>query len=181
YQLARELGRGIAREGFTTMTGGGPGVMEAANRGAREAGGRSFGCNIRLPEEQFPNQYLDTFMEFRYFFVRKLMLVKYSYAFVGMPGGFGTMDEVFEVLTLIQTGKIRSFPCILMGQEYWAPLVDFMTNTLVRAGTVDPQDLERLVVTDSVEEALALIRRAGIDGFGLKYTAQVKRRRWLFE
>lgn len=181
YQLARELGAGIAREGLTTMTGGGPGVMEAANRGAREAGGRSVGCNIRLPMEQLPNDYLDTFLEFRYFFVRKVMLVKYSYAFVGMPGGFGTLDEVFEVLTLIQTRKIRDFPCILMGVEYWAPLLDFMTGTLSRAGAIDPEDLDRLIVTDSVEEALAHIREAAVHRFGLKYREAARRRRWLFE
>jgi uncharacterized protein (TIGR00730 family) len=115
YALAREMGRRIGRMGFTVMTGGGPGIMEAANRGARDVGASSIGCNIALPMEQKPNPYLDRFIEFKYFFVRKLMLVKYSYAFVALPGGFGTLDEVFEVATLIQTRKIEGFPCVLMG------------------------------------------------------------------
>ena len=118
YALAREMGRRIARAGFTVMTGGGPGIMEAANRGAKDVGGRSVGCNIELPVEQKPNAYLDRWVTFRHFFVRKMMLVKYSYAFVVMPGGFGTLDELFEAATLIQTGKIKSFPVILMGVEY---------------------------------------------------------------
>lgn len=179
YELSREMGRALGREGFTVMTGGGPGVMEAANRGAREAGGKSVGCNIILPQEQQPNAYLDTWMEFRYFFVRKVMLVKYSYAFIGMPGGFGTLDEVFEVLTLVQTGKIRDFPCILMGVEYWRPMVAFMTE-LVERGTIDRGDLDRLLVTDSVDEAMEHIREMAIRKFGLRYVeeARAPRRRW---
>ncbi|MFN6195909.1 MAG: TIGR00730 family Rossman fold protein, partial [Planctomycetota bacterium] len=123
YGMARDVGAGLARAGFTVMTGGGPGIMEAANRGAREAGGLSVGCNITLPHEQKHNPYLDRFVEFRYFFVRKVMLVKYSYAFVVLPGGFGTMDELFEAATLIQTRKIEDFPLVLMGTEYWRPLL----------------------------------------------------------
>ncbi|KFA93153.1 hypothetical protein Q664_10675 [Archangium violaceum Cb vi76] len=153
YEQARRLGAEMARQGFTVMTGGGPGIMEAANRGAREAGGRSVGCNIQLPHEEKPNAYLDTFVEFRYFFIRKLMLVKYSYAFVAFPGGFGTMDEIFETAVLIQTGKIRGFPLVLMGRDYWQPLLDFLRGTMLAAGAIAEEDLKRLVVTDSVEEA----------------------------
>ena len=126
YALARTVGQRLAQLGFTVMTGGGPGIMEAANRGAKEAGGRSVGCNIVLPEEQKPNPYLDRWVTFRHFFVRKVMLVKYSYAFVVMPGGIGTLDEFFETLTLIQTKKIESFPVILFVKDYWRPLVEFL-------------------------------------------------------
>jgi len=158
YRLAREVGRGVASLGLTTMTGGGPGIMEAANRGAREAGGASFGCNIRLPAEQEPNPYLDRWITFRYFFVRKVMLVKYSVSFVVLPGGFGTLDELFESLTLVQTGKISEFPIILMGARYWAPLLEFMDTTLIGNRTIDPEDRNLFTVTDSVEEAMAVIR-----------------------
>ncbi len=181
YALARRIGAALAGEGYTVMTGGGPGVMEAANRGAKDVSGGSVGCNIVLPEEQRPNPYLDTFVEFRYFFVRKVMLAKYSYAFVAMPGGYGTLDELFEVATLIQTGKIRGFPCILVGVEYWAPLVEFMRDRLVARGTIHPEDLERIVVTDSPEEVAALVREAGIRKFGLRYGKRPRRRRILFE
>ena len=157
YELARQTGERIARAGFTTMTGGGPGIMEAANRGAREAGGRSVGCNIVLPEEQAPNEYLDRFVEFRYFFVRKVMLLKYSVAFVCMPGGFGTMDEIFETVTLIQTGKIRDFPVIIMGRDYWQPVLDFVQHTLLPAGTISEADLRLAQVTDDPDEAMATI------------------------
>lgn len=159
YILAREVGRGIAEAGITVMTGGGPGIMEAANRGAREAGGRSIGMNIVLPKEQEPNPYLDRFVSFRYFFVRKVMLVKYSIAFIVMPGGFGTLDELFEALTLVQTGKISGFPVVLMGTGYWSRLLDFIHRTLVRNGTVDAHDLDLLTVTDSAEEAVAAATR----------------------
>jgi len=182
YELARSVGAGLARAGFAVMTGGGPGVMEAANRGAREAGGPSIGCNIDLPEEQKPNRYVDTFVQFHYFFVRKVMLVKYSYAFVVLPGGFGTLDEVFETATLIQTGKIRDFPVVLMGKDFWAPLVDFMQRSLLEGEKIRPEDLERITVTDSTEEAVSLIREAALNRFGLTYAhRRHRRRRWLFE
>jgi uncharacterized protein (TIGR00730 family) len=181
YQLARRMGAEVARLGLTVMTGGGPGIMEAANRGAREAGGRSVGCNIQLPREEKPNEYLDTFVEFRYFFVRKLMLVKYSLAFVALPGGFGTMDEIFETAVLIQTGKIRDFPLVLMGRDYWEPLMGFLRDTMLAAGTIDAQDVERLLVTDSPEEAAEHIRQR----CGVKAAEQRGRvgpaRRWLGE
>jgi uncharacterized protein (TIGR00730 family) len=154
YELARDMGRRIASLGFTVITGGGPGIMEAANRGAKEAGGVSVGCNIQLPMEQKPNPYLDKFIEFHYFFVRKVMLVKYSYAFVVLPGGFGTLDELFESLTLIQTGKIEQFPVILMGVEYWEPLMEFIRHRLISEATISPEDLRLLVVTDSPDEAM---------------------------
>ncbi|MGQ0702464.1 MAG: TIGR00730 family Rossman fold protein [Gemmatimonadales bacterium] len=160
YGLAREIGRRLARAGATVMTGGGPGIMEAANRGAREAGGYSIGCNIELPEEQTPNPYLDRWVTFKYFFVRKVLLVKYSFAFVVMPGGFGTLDELFEAATLVQTRKIESFPLILVGTSYWQPLLDFVQGTLVRAGTVASQDLELLTPTDSPEVVEGLVRNA---------------------
>jgi uncharacterized protein (TIGR00730 family) len=177
YALARQLGAGLARIGFTVMTGGGPGIMEAANRGAREAGGRSVGCNIELPMEQKPNPYLDHWVTFRYFFVRKMMLAKYSYAFVGLPGGFGTLDEFFEIATLIQTGKVKEFPLVLMGRDYWQPLLDLL-GSMVRAGTIDQADLERIRVTDSADEAVQCIGEVGMKQFGLTYGPQV-RRNWL--
>src|SRR6201988_1263382 len=137
YLAAQETAALLAKQGFAVMTGGGPGIMEAANRGAKEAGGISVGCNIELPLEQQPNAYLDHWITFRYFFVRKVMLVKYSYAFIALPGGFGTLDEIFETATLIQTGKIREFPLVLIGKEFWQPLLDFMSERLVKARTID--------------------------------------------
>lgn len=180
YAAARDMGNTLVRAGFTVMTGGGPGIMEAANRGAKDAGGRSVGCNIKLPSEQKPNRYLDTWVTFRHFYVRKVMLVKYSYAFVAMPGGFGTMDEVFETVTLIQTGKIKHFPVVLFGVDYWRPLVDYLRGTLLAAHTIDPADVARLLVTDSVEEAVAHIRTVALGELGLSYvsTAPRSRRRW---
>ncbi len=157
YKLARSLGQAIGRSGLTVMTGGGPGIMEAANRGAREVGGPSLGCNIQLPAEQVPNPYLDRFVTFRYFFIRKVMLVKYSRAFVVMPGGFGTLDELFEAVTLVQTSKISGFPIVLMGTDYWSPLLHFMRNTLARNRTIDLADLEIVTITDSVDEAMEAI------------------------
>ncbi len=158
YTLAREMGRRIAGLGITTMTGGGPGIMEAANRGAKESGGASIGCNIKLPNEQKPNPYVDSFVEFHYFFVRKVMLVKYSYAFVCMPGGFGTLDELWEIATLVQTKKVQNFPIVLMGTAYWAPMVEFIEKTLIANKTIDPADRGLITITDSPDEAIEAIR-----------------------
>jgi uncharacterized protein (TIGR00730 family) len=174
YALAQEVGERLARRGFTVMTGGGPGIMEAANRGAKSAGGRSIGCNIQLPHEQNPNPYLDLMLEFRYFFVRKVMLVKYSYAYVAFPGGFGTMDEIFEAATLIQTGKMKDFPVVLMGTEYWKPLLEFLRNTMLPAGTIERRDLDRLIVTDSPDEAASIIFTAATTKFGLRWERRAK-------
>jgi hypothetical protein len=174
YALAREVGSRLARAGFTVATGGGAGIMEAANRGAKEAGGRSIGCNIQLPHEQSSNPYLDLMVEFRYFFVRKVMLVKYSYAYVAFPGGYGTMDEIFEAATLIQTEKMRDFPVVLMGREYWAPLLNFLRDTMLPAGTIEPKDLDRLIVTDSPEEAASIILTAATTKFGLRWERKAK-------
>ncbi|MBI4528677.1 MAG: TIGR00730 family Rossman fold protein [Deltaproteobacteria bacterium] len=179
YELARQLGTELATAGFTVMTGGGPGIMEAVNRGAKDVGGRSIGCNINLPQEQKPNPYLDRWITFRHFFVRKVMLVKYSYAFVALPGGFGTLDEIFETATLIQTGKIEEFPLVLMGTEFWRPLLEFIQNRLVAAGTVDADDVKRIVVTDSPREAVDNITRVALGRFGLSYSSRSKRR-WFF-
>jgi uncharacterized protein (TIGR00730 family) len=181
YALAREMGAELARMGFTVMTGGGPGVMEAANRGAKEAGGRSVGCNIILPMEQAANAWVDKVVTFRYFFVRKVMLVKYSYAFVALPGGYGTLDEIFEAATLIQTAKIKHFPVVLLGSEFWTPLVDYMRTTLLAAGTIDDEDLEIVQVTDSPAQAASFIRDVATQRFGLTYAPKMKRRRLLFE
>jgi uncharacterized protein (TIGR00730 family) len=157
YELAREMGRRMAGLGLTVMTGGGPGIMEAANRGAREAGGRSVGCNIQLPMEQKPNPYVDRFVEFRYFFVRKVMLVKYSYAFLVMPGGFGTIDELFEALVLIQTRKIQGFRVVLMGVDYWQPLLAFISGPLTASGAISNEDVGLLRLTDDPDEATRII------------------------
>ncbi|MEO8277443.1 MAG: TIGR00730 family Rossman fold protein [Thermoanaerobaculia bacterium] len=163
YEMAREVGRLGAEAGLTVMTGGGPGVMEGANRGAHEAGGRSVGCNIELPHEQNPNPYVDFFLEFRYFFVRKVMLVKYSYGFVVLPGGFGTLDEIFETATLIQTGKIPGFPLVLMGTEYWKDLFELLRDRMVKEGTIEAADVDRLQLTDSPAEAIAIVERHARD------------------
>jgi uncharacterized protein (TIGR00730 family) len=152
YEDARHLGKLLAEAGFAVITGGGPGIMEAANRGAHEAGGYSIGCNIELPFEQLSNQYLDLSINFRYFFVRKTMFVKYSDGFVIFPGGFGTLDEMFEALTLVQTRKINRFPIILYDSSYWNGLLDWVVKTQVAGGAVSPEDLNLLIVTDSVEE-----------------------------
>lgn len=181
YEMARTVGRQLAEAGFTVMTGGGPGTMEAANRGAKEAGGRSVGCNIVLPNEQAANRYLDVVVSFRHFFVRKVMLVKYSYAFIAMPGGFGTFDEIFEAATLIQTDKIRDFPIVLVGTEYWRPLLGVLHDRLLREHTIAADDINIFHVTDSIDEAVARIRHIGMTKFGLSYAPKVKRRRWLWE
>jgi uncharacterized protein (TIGR00730 family) len=179
YELARKVGAALTDIGFTVMTGGGPGIMEGANRGAREAGGRSIGCNILLPNEQSANPYCDRVVTFDYFFVRKVMLIKYSYAFVVMPGGVGTMDELFESFTLIQTHKIKDFPVVLMGRTYWQDLLDLLED-MVAAKTIDANDLNYLLVTDSVEEAMAHIQKFAVEKFGL-HKAEPKRSRLLWE
>ncbi|GMV80465.1 MAG: cytokinin riboside 5'-monophosphate phosphoribohydrolase [Planctomycetota bacterium] len=175
YGLAREVGSQLAHAGFTVMTGGGPGIMEAANRGAKDAGGPSIGCNIKLPHEQAPNPYLDRMIEFHYFFVRKVMLVKYSYAFVVLPGGFGTLDEIFETLTLMQTDKIEEFPVVLMGVDYWAPLLDFIRGRMIEEGTISPDDPDRLHVTDDPAQALLYIKDIAFKHFGVTYGPRMKR------
>jgi uncharacterized protein (TIGR00730 family) len=157
YELARDMGRALARAGYAVMTGGGPGLMEATNRGAHEAGGLSLGCNIQLPKEQKPNKYLDKFIEFEHFFVRKVMLVKYSSAFVVMPGGYGTLDEAFEVATLIQTGKLERFPIIGLGGKFWYDLRKFARETLIVEGVIDPEDIKFVHPVESVEEAMSFI------------------------
>jgi hypothetical protein len=162
YELARDMGKELAKAGFTVVTGGGPGIMEAANRGAAEAGGNSIGCNIRLPQEQKPNPYVTEFVEFDHFFVRKMMLVKLSSAFVVLPGGFGTLDEVFETLTLMQTNKIESFPLVVLGAEFWGQLGDFMRTSLVDHGMIDGEDLDLFSTATSAEEAIQLIE-SGIE------------------
>jgi len=181
YALAQATGANLARAGFTVMTGGGPGIMEAANRGAKGAGGRSVGCNITLPREQEPNRYLDRVVTFRYFFIRKVMLVKYSYGFIAFPGGLGTLDEVFEAQTLMQTGKIRSFPVVLVGRWFWEPLIQYMRDTLLESHTIDPWDVERLFITDSAEEAAEYVRRNAVERYGLTYRRRPHRRWWMFE
>ncbi|HXB92438.1 MAG TPA: TIGR00730 family Rossman fold protein [Puia sp.] len=177
YQSAREMGRQIAAMGLTTMTGGGPGIMEAANRGAFEQGGSSIGCNIKLPFEQKPNPYVQTSITFEHFFVRKVMLVKYSYAFVVMPGGFGTMDEFFETLTLVQTRTLVQFPVVLFGKEFYRELLALM-EAMAEQGTISKEDLSLVLVTDSVGEAIE-----HIDTFIRKNYRKGPRRRkwWLFE
>ena len=167
YDLARVTGKELVHQGFSVMTGGGPGIMEAANRGAKEAGGVSVGCNITLPKEQKHNPYLDCWMEFRYFMVRKFMLAKYSYGFIAMPGGFGTLDELFNVLTLIQTGKMKNFPVVLMGVEYWTPLRKLLEDTLVSSRTIDPEDLKYITFTDDPAYAARFIREFAVKEFKL--------------
>ena len=181
YRMGVELGGALARAGFTVMTGGGPGIMEAASRGAKEAGGRAVGSTIRIDAEEEANRYLDTYKEFNYFFVRKVMLVKYSYGFVVLPGGFGTLDEVFETATLVQTRKIADFPIILMGAEFWKPMIEFMKETLVAQGMIDPDDFAAITVTDDAHEAAGLIRDAAIRLRGERFTDILRRNRLLFE
>jgi len=182
YELARKMGAAIARLGFTVMTGGGPGIMEAANCGAKEGGGRSVGCTIELPSEQPANAYLDRCVRLHYFFVRKTLLVKYSYAFVVMPGGAGTLDELFEALTLIQTAKIKNFPIVIMGTDYWKELIDFM-NKMAQRRMIAEADLSLIYATDSVDAAIAHIRTHAIEPFGLKSRRRGTRRHfpWLGE
>jgi len=177
YQVAREIGGRIAEMGFTTMTGGGPGIMEAANRGAMEKGGKSVGCNITLPFEQKPNPYMDKHITFEHFFVRKVLLVKYSYAFIILPGGFGTMDELFETLTLVQTKSISVFPIVLLGKEYYSELWD-MFEHMAAKNTISKEDLSLVLLTDSVEEAMHHIHTYISKNYKVKPR---KRLWWLFE
>lgn len=158
YWLARDLGAALANAGYAVMTGGGPGIMEAANRGAKEAGGLSIGCNIHLPEEQEPNAYLDRFIQMEHFFIRKVMLVKYSSAFVVMPGGFGTLDEAFEVATLIQTGKLERFPIVGMGLDFWYQLRKFARETMLTSGVISEDDIAFVHPVSNIDEALQFIR-----------------------
>lgn len=167
YKLAREVSAEVAKLGFTIMTGGGPGIMEAANRGARDVGRMSVGCNIELPFEQSANPYMDVWVNIRYFFVRKVLLLKYSYGFIVMPGGAGTLDELFETITLIQTGKIKAFPVVIMGKKYWQKLVDLLEQ-MVEEKTISDTDLNLFLVTDSVQEAVAHIQNCTKNDFGLK-------------
>lgn len=167
YELAREMGAACSELGFTVLTGGGPGIMQAGNQGAFEAGGRSIGVNIMLPFEQEVNPFVHRSVTMRYFFTRKTMLVKYSYAFIVMPGGAGTMDEMFETMTLIQTGKLNNFPIILMGKDFWQPLMDFVYK-MADEGMISPEDPELIFFTDSVEEAKAHLQRHAVRQFGLR-------------
>jgi uncharacterized protein (TIGR00730 family) len=177
YKEAREFGKRIAAIGFTTMTGGGPGIMEAANRGAFENGGLSVGCNIRLPFEQKPNAYMQKSITFEYFFLRKVMLLKYSYAFIVMPGGFGTMDEFFNTLTMIQTKSITQFPMVLFGKSYYDPLIQTIAS-MVKEGTISESDMSLLMFTDSVDEAMKHISSY----ITKNYTIRPRKRLWwLFE
>ena len=179
YELARKMGAAIAQLGFTVMSGGGPGIMEAANRGAKDVNGRSVGCNIELEFEQQPNAFLDRCVTLHYFFVRKTLLVKYSYAFVVMQGGAGTLDELFEAITLIQTGKIKNFPVVVMGTEYWRDLLK-MLEKMAGEGMINRSDLDLIFATDSVEEAIAHIRAKAITPFGLKLVVR-RHLAWLGE
>jgi uncharacterized protein (TIGR00730 family) len=180
YAMARTVGRLLAESGFTVMTGGGPGVMEAANRGAKDVKGRSLGCNIVLPKEQKPNRFVDSWIDFEYFFVRKMMLVKYSYAFIVCPGGFGTLDELFEVVTLIQTGKLHDFPVALMGTDFWQPLLAQL-RLMVTEKTIEPIDLDRIIISDDPGEVVSAVTDTAMKRFGLTYGPKVKPRWWLLE
>jgi uncharacterized protein (TIGR00730 family) len=180
YKLTRKAAGEFAKLGFTIMTGGGPGIMEAANRGAKDVGGRSVGCNIQLPREQKHNPYLDKWVEIKHFFVRKVLLVKYSFAFVVMPGGFGTLDEYFEAITLIQTNKIGDFPVIIFCKDFHQKLIEH-THVMRMQGTIAEADLGLFLVTDSIEEAVTLIKEEGIKKHGLKFEEKIKPFRWLFE
>ncbi|MEL6649893.1 MAG: TIGR00730 family Rossman fold protein [Bacteroidota bacterium] len=177
YQQTRELAARVSRLGFTIMTGGGPGAMEAANRGAKDAGGMSVGCNIELPFEDGGNPYLDVSVDFKHFFVRKVLLLKYSYAFVVVPGGAGTMDELFETLTLIQTGKIKQFPVVIFGTHYYQYL-EALLNQMAEEGTISPEDRDLYLCTDSMEEAVAHVSKAISSDFGIKRRQKEPRKRW---
>ncbi len=173
YKLARKMGQEIVRLGFTVITGGGPGIMEAANRGAKDANGNSIGCNIVLPMEQKPNKFLDRWVNINYFFVRKVLLTKYSYAFVVLPGGYGTLDEFFEAITMIQTGKLFRFPVVLMGKYYHSALEKHIER-MIEEKTISPEDASLFLFTDSVQEAIEHIRKYAIERFGLKRKKEPK-------
>ncbi|EKB47414.1 TIGR00730 family Rossman fold protein [Cecembia lonarensis] len=173
YQVGVKVGERVSEMGFAVMTGGGPGIMEAANRGAKNAGGKSIGCNIILPFEQHPNPYLDKWMNFKYFFVRKVLLSKYSFAFIVMPGGFGTLDEFFEALTLIQTKVMKRFPVVLMCSDFHQSLYEYIQH-LAEYGTIDKKDLDLFLLTDSIEEMEQHIRKFAIEGYGLKRETPVQ-------
>lgn len=181
YARTRELGAALARVGFTVITGGGPGLMEAANRGAKEGGGCSVGCNIVLALEQHSNPYLDVMIEFKHFFIRKLMLAKYSYAFVAAPGGFGTLDELFEVATLVQTHKMKPFPIFLLGADYWAPLQDFIRDKMAVQGTLSANERWLIKICDHPDEIATTVAETGLHAFGLTYGPRAKPRWFLFE
>ncbi|HZV69664.1 MAG TPA: TIGR00730 family Rossman fold protein [Saprospiraceae bacterium] len=176
YKMAESVGYHIGKTGFTVMTGGGSGIMEAANKGAFESGGFSVGCNIRLPHEQKPNPYMHEWVTLEYFFVRKFLLLKYSYAFVVLPGGWGTMDELFETLTLVQTGMIHQFPVVLMGKDYYQKLVDFL-NIMLEEGTISAQDLKLVAVTDDPLEAMSHLEKYISDFYTVK--KKRPRRYWI--
>ncbi len=180
YELARDVGSRLSMMGFTVMTGGGPGLMEAANRGARDAGGISVGCNIRLPVEQQPNPFLDRWITCKHLFVRKVLLFKYSYAFIAMPGGLGTMDELFEALTLIQVHKIKPLPVVLVGTAYWEPLRVFLSD-MARAGAIDPDDLNLMLITDDLDEMVRHLAVHAVQRFRLGERGPRKAFRWLGE
>jgi len=179
YSESRHIARRIAKLGFTVMTGGGPGLMEAANRGAKDVGGRSVGC-IMLPNEQAPNRYLDKWVNIRYFFVRKTLLIKYSFAFVVLPGGFGTMDELFEAVTLTQTKKILRFPIIIFDRDFHKDLTDYL-EWMKYKKTISEEDLQLILVTDSIDEAIDFIKEKSIDKYGLLPEEKRIPLRWLFE
>lgn len=180
YESARQIGAGLAKLGFTVITGGGPGAMEAANRGAKEQHGRSVGCNILLPHEQQPNPYLDKWFLCRYFFVRKVLMFKYADGFVIMPGGIGTLDEFFEALTLIQTGKIENFPIVVFGKDFWQPLIP-MFNSMLAAKMIADADLNHVLFTDSIDEALAHVQKVAMDKHFERRRKTFKRFRFLGE
>ena len=180
YTQARNLSGEIARLGFTIMTGGGPGIMEAANRGAQEVGGKSVGCNIVLPHEQKHNDYLDKWVDIKFFFIRKMLLIKYSYAFIVMPGGFGTLDEFYEALTLVQTRKIKMFPIIIFDKDFYVNILNH-NRRMLEAGTISEKDENLYLFTDSIPETIAYIKEKSIRAFGLKYMKPKKPFRGFFE
>ncbi|CAL1518881.1 TIGR00730 family Rossman fold protein [Chitinophaga sp. MM2321] len=174
YELGREAGAGIAKLGFAVMTGGGPGIMEAANRGAKEAGGKSIGCNISLPKEQFCNKYLDQKFNCKYFFVRKVLMFKYSYGFLILPGGIGTLDEFAEALTLIQTHKILNFPLVLMNRGYWEPLMPLF-HKMIESYMIGQEDLQYILLTDSIDEAMEHFQKYALTQYRIKRRKEFRR------